>query len=73
VKEVTREGSTPLFFYLIIMPYFTNTSDAPYNRHRYKLIFKNKKAAIFDDYEVLRSAWFEWAGTKQLDRIEVLD
>jgi len=55
------------------MSYFTNTSDAPYDRHRYKLIFKNKKAAIFDDYEVLRSAWFEWAGTKQLDRIEVLD
>ena len=55
------------------MSYFTSTSNAPYDRHRYKLIFKNKKAAIFDDYEVLRTAWFEWASTNQLDRVEILD
>ena len=73
MKEVIGEGLFPLFFYLIIMSYFTQTSDGLYDRHRYKLIFKNKKAAIFDDYEQLRNAWFNLAATRQLDRVEVLD
>ena len=73
MKEVTREGINPLFFYQIIMSYFTQTSDGLYDRHKYKLIFKNRKAMIFDDYETLRKVWFEWAGSKQLHKVEVLD
>ena len=55
------------------MSYFTQTSDGPYDRHKYKLIFKNRKAMVFDDYETLRKVWFEWAGSKQLHKVEVLD
>tara|TARA_Y100000004_G_scaffold158759_1_gene185241 strand:- start:331 stop:555 length:225 start_codon:yes stop_codon:yes gene_type:complete len=73
VKEVTREGINPLFFYQIIMSYFTQTSDGPYDRHKYKLIFKNRKAIIFDDWETLRNTWFNMSGMKQLHRVEVLD
>ncbi len=55
------------------MTYFTQTSDGPYDRHRYKLILKNRKAMKFDDYETLREVWFQLVGTRQLDRVEVLD
>jgi len=55
------------------MSYFTCTSDALYDRHSYKIIFKNKKAMKFDDYTTMRKTWFEWAQTNQLDRVEILD
>ena len=53
--------------------YFTDTSDEPYDRHRYKLVFKNRKAIEFDDWETARNYWFEWAGTSYLSHVEVLD
>tara|TARA_B100000035_G_scaffold152535_1_gene129939 strand:+ start:2124 stop:2294 length:171 start_codon:yes stop_codon:yes gene_type:complete len=55
------------------MSYFTQTSDGLYDRHKYKLIFKNRKAIVFDDWETLRNTWFNLTGLKQLDRVEVLD
>ena len=73
MKEVIGEGFNPLFFYTKTMSYFTNTSDGPYDRHRYKLVFKNRKAMKFDDYEMVRSTWSQLVGTGQLDRVEVLD
>ncbi len=70
-QRSNTRGGLPLFF--LIMSYFTQTSDAPYDRHKYKLIFKNKKAMVIDDWDLLRNTWFNYAGTRQLDRVEVLD
>jgi hypothetical protein len=53
--------------------YFTQTSDEPYDRHRYKLVFNNKKAVEFDDWESVHHYWFEWVMTGQVSHIEVLD
>ena len=33
----------------MFMTYFKQTCDKPYDRHKYKLVFKNKKAVVFDD------------------------
>ena len=52
---------------------FTQTSDLPYNRHDYKLFFKNGKVIEFDNWEDAQVYWFQWASTDQLDRFEVLD
>jgi len=53
--------------------YFKETSSAPYDRHKYKLVFKNRKAIIFEDWDLARGAWFEWSQTGCLTTIEVLD
>ena len=52
---------------------FTQTSDLPYNRHDYKLFFKNGKIIEFDNWEDAQVYWFQWASTGQLDLFEVLD
>jgi len=39
--------------------YFKQTSDEPYDRHQYRLDFEEDKSIIFDDYEQMRSFWFE--------------
>jgi len=39
--------------------YFKQTSDEPYDRHQYRLDFEEGKSIIFDDYEQMRSFWFE--------------
>jgi hypothetical protein len=52
---------------------FTQTSDLPYNRHNYKLFFKNGKIMEFDNWEDAQVYWFQWFSTDQLDLFEVLD
>ena len=46
--------------------YFTQTSDEPYDRHTYELVLPSGKILVFQDYEHLRSIWFEaarnWSG-----------
>lgn len=51
--------------------YFTQTSDEPYDRHHYKLTLKSGKSIVIDDYEVLRSMWFQY--NAYADKVEVLD
>lgn len=51
--------------------YFTQTSDEPYLRHRYKIVYKNKKAQIFDNYQDVLRAWF--SNSINSNYIEVLD
>ena len=53
--------------------YFTNTSTQSYDRHKYRLVFKNKKSIVFDDYEVLRSSWFQYSSSGTLDHVQILD
>ena len=50
---------------------FKLTCEKPYDRHKYKLIFKNGKAIIFEDYELLRHQWYQWKD--EVDRVEVID
>jgi hypothetical protein len=46
--------------------YFKQTSDEPYDRHTYELVLPSGKTLVFQDYEHLRSIWFEvarnWSG-----------
>ena len=50
---------------------FTTYCDRAYDRHTYKLIMKNGDAYLFEDYEVLRAAW--WAKVDEVEGVEVLD
>ena len=52
---------------------FTQTSDLLYDRHNYKLFFKNGKTMEFDNWEDAQVYWFQWSSTGQLDLFEVLD
>ena len=36
----------------MFMTYFKQTCDKPYDRHKYKLVFKNRKAIVFDDWDL---------------------
>jgi hypothetical protein len=51
---------------------FTQTSDEPYNRHRYKIVFSEGKEIILDDYEHVQAIWFQTASSF-LSHVEVLD
>ena len=53
---------------------FTQTSDLPYDRHHYKVVFKGERKAIYcESWEAARAIWFQWAGMQAIDRIEVCD
>ena len=49
---------------------FTCTSEAPYDRHSYKLVLKNGKGIILEDYEMVRAYWYKFK--EQLQRVDVL-
>ena len=52
--------------------YFEVSSDKLYDRHTYRLYSTDGKYMDFDDYDMLRAAWFQTA--KQfLSHVEVLD
>lgn len=50
--------------------YFTQTSDLPYERHRYKIIYHDDTTKMFSYYE---DATREWYQNKDTKIIEVLD
>jgi hypothetical protein len=52
--------------------YFKQTSDKPYDRHDYKVVFEDGKEIIFDNYEDVQLTWFQNGG-HFLSHIEVLD
>ena len=39
---------------------FTTYCDKDYDRHTYKLVLNNGKAVIIEDYEVVRSFWYQY-------------
>ena len=51
---------------------FKQTSDEPYLRHHYKLVYNNGREVIFDNYEDVQVTWFKTAG-QFLSHVEVLD
>ncbi len=53
---------------------FTHTSGDPYDRHHYKVVFKGGKKVIYcESWEAAQPIWYQWAGMKAIDRIEVCD
>ena len=54
------------------METFSQTSNEPYVRHDYKLIYENGNQVIFDNYEDVQLFWFQRGGNF-LSHIEVLD
>ncbi len=39
----------------------TFTSDQPYNRHKYKLVFVDGRSIVFDDYSKMKGAWSQFS------------
>ena len=39
----------------------TFTSDQPYNRHKYKLVFSDGRSIVFDDYSKMKGAWSQFS------------
>ena len=39
----------------------TFTSDSPYNRHKYKLVFVDDRSVIFDDYSKMKQTWIQFS------------
>ena len=52
---------------------FTQTSDAPYDRHEYKLVLKNGKSIHLPDYESARNMWWNMCAMGGCSHIEVVD
>jgi hypothetical protein len=54
--------------------YFIQSSDKSYDRHEYLLSFsKGERQLVFQDYEQLRSYWFECARNWSDGVVQVLD
>lgn len=51
---------------------FKQTSDDPYLRHHYKLVYEDGRETIFDNYEDVQLLWFQSSG-RFLSHVEVLD
>ena len=47
------------------------TSDKPYNRHKYKLTFVDGRSILFDDYEKMKQAW--WQYNQVASHVNVVD
>ena len=52
--------------------WFAQTSDEPYDRHQYRLVYSNKQSTIFDSWEELRYEWFS-TPLQFKSHVEVLD
>ena len=53
--------------------YFTVTSAQDYDRHHYKVIFKDGTTKVCQSWEEANSIWFQWARMRLIETIEVLD
>ena len=50
--------------------YFTQSSDGIYDRHQYKIVGDNGQSIVVDDWETVRSIWWN---SKFLSHVDVLD
>ncbi len=51
---------------------FTQTSDSPYDKHGYKVVFKGGRKEIYcESWEAAQAVWFKWAEMRAIDYIEV--
>lgn len=54
------------------METFKQTSDEPYVRHHYKLVYSNGQSVIFEDYSDVQQSWWN-TPSEFVSHIEVLD
>lgn len=54
------------------MEIFKQTSDEPYLRHDYKVVYEDGTHQIFDNYEDVQMLWWNRTGNF-LSHVEVLD
>ena len=58
----------------VLPDWFAQTSDEPYDRHQYQVVFNNGQQSItFDDYEQMRAYWFKCVRNWKDCTINVLD
>ena len=50
---------------------FESYCDKPYDRQEYKVVLKDGRSVIFDNYELMRYEWYQ--NRAQLSHVEVLD
>jgi len=50
--------------------YFTQSSDGIYDRHQYKIVSNNGQSIVVDNWETVRSIWWD---SKFLSHVDVLD
>ena len=53
--------------------HFTRTSDGPYDRHRYRMVFNSYPAMEVDSYEEVIAIHQQFIGTNEVKTVEVLD
>ena len=53
------------------MTFFTETSNAPYDRHHYKIICKDNSTEVLESWQEVQELW--WNKRILIDRIEVID
>ena len=53
------------------MDTFTRTSDAPYDRHWYKVWCIDKSVKVLHNYDDVLNAW--WNFKQYIDHVEVID
>ena len=47
------------------------TSDQPYNRHKYKLVFVDGRSIVFDDYSQMKKTWMQFS--QVCSHVDVID
>jgi len=52
--------------------FFKQTSDKPYDRHLYQMIYFDGKKEVFDSWEAVQLKWFQ-TPSRFTNSIEVLD
>jgi len=51
---------------------FTQTSNEPYDRHHYKMVYSNNQSVVVDSWEKVRKLWWE-TPSQFASHIEVID
>jgi hypothetical protein len=55
-----------------VLQWFEQTSNEPYNRHDYKLVYTNGETKVFEEHQDFMVAWFQYP-KQLLSHGEVLD
>ena len=51
---------------------FSATSDAPYERHNYRLVLQNGQSIVYGSWEETQAMWWQ-GGANTFSHVEVLD
>ena len=50
--------------------HFTATCDKPYDQNKYKIIFKDGRSVVIDDYSIVKNLWYEYR--EQVSNVEII-